>query len=373
MTRVFVLNSGSSSLKYQVIDVEGDDVVRSGVVERIGEPGRPADHGVAIEGVLGEVEGLGLDAVGHRVVHGGSRFATAVLVDDDVERAIEELSVLAPLHNPANLLGIRAARAALPDLPHVAVFDTAFHQTLPAAAYTVAIDRDLARRYGVRRYGFHGTSYRFVSGRAAELLDRPLESLRMIVLHLGNGASAAAIDHGRSIETSMGMTPLQGLVMGTRAGDLDPSALFHLHREAGLGFEELEDMLNRRSGLLGMSGSTDIRDVQRAESEGDEDAALALAVYRHRVRHYIGAYSAQLGGLDALVFTGGVGEHNVQFRRRVLAGLEFLGIAVDNERNERAGADALVISPEGAPVAVLVVPTNEELEIARQTRELLHA
>jgi acetate kinase len=291
------------------------------------------------------------------------------VIDDAVEQAIEELSALAPLHNPANLQGIRAARAVLPDVPHVAVFDTAFHRTIPAAAATYAIDAELAERYRVRRYGFHGTSHRYVSRAAAAFLGIPLERSKIIVLHLGNGASACAVDGGRSIETSMGMTPLEGLVMGTRSGDLDPAALFHLHRQAGLGFEELETMLNRDSGLKGLTGSGDMRDVQAAAAEGDERAEAALAVYRHRIRRYIGAYLAHLGGLDALVFTAGVGENNSLLRRRTLAGLEHLGLVVDPDRNEVPSKEARRISPDGAPVAVLVVPTNEELEIARQTVE----
>ncbi|MET4781155.1 acetate kinase [Glaciihabitans sp. UYNi722] len=373
MTQVFVVNSGSSSIKYQLIDVETEESVLSGLVERIGEPGSDVpDHEAGMRRVL---ETLGTEhqiaAVGHRVVHGGSLFDSATLITDGVEAQIDELSALAPLHNPANLLGIRAARQALPDVPHVAVFDTAFHQTLPPAAYTYAIDAELAAKHHVRRYGFHGTSHKYVSEQAARFLGRPLASLKIIVLHLGNGASVAAIDGGISVETSMGMTPLEGLVMGTRSGDIDPAALIHLHRQAGLGFDELDELLNRRSGLLGLTGNGDMRDVQDAASRGDEFAEAALAVYRHRVRRYIGAYIAHLGGLDALVFTAGVGENNALLRRRTLAGLEFLGIHVDNDRNELVSKQARHISPEGAPVAVLVIPTNEELEIARQTAALL--
>jgi acetate kinase len=284
-----------------------------------------------------------------------------------VLRQIEELSDLAPLHNPPNVLGIRAARAALPGLPQVAVFDTAFHQTLPHAAYTYAIESALAEEFGVRRYGFHGTSHKYVSEQTAIFLDRPLAELKTIVLHLGNGASVCAIDGGVSIETSMGMTPLEGLVMGTRSGDIDPAALIHLHRRAGLDFDQLDDLLNRKSGLLGMTGSGDMRDVQSAAVAGDRVAEDALAVYRHRIRRYIGAYIAHLGGLDALVFTAGVGENNSLLRRRTLAGLEFLGISVDPDRNELHSTAPRYISPDGSPVAVLVIPTNEELEIARQT------
>ncbi|TXN32471.1 acetate/propionate family kinase [Lacisediminihabitans profunda] len=368
MTQIFVVNSGSSSIKYQLVDLETEEAVLSGILERVGEPGSGIpDHEAGMRRVL-ETLGTGheITAVGHRVVHGGSLFSAAAIVTDEVEAEIAELSALAPLHNPANLLGIRAARHALPTVPHVAVFDTAFHQTLPPAAYTYAIDRELAERHGVRRYGFHGTSHKYVSQETARFLGRPLTDLKTIVLHLGNGASVSAIDGGVSVETSMGMTPLEGLVMGTRSGDIDAAVLIHLHRQAGLDFDELDTMLNRQSGLLGLTGNGDMRDVQEAASRGDEVAEGALAVYRHRIRRYIGAYIAHLGGLDALVFTAGVGENNALLRRRTLAGLEFLGIAVDVDRNELASRKARYISPDGAPVAVLVIPTNEELEIARQ-------
>lgn len=375
MSAVFVLNAGSSSLKYQLVDPVTGSVHASGSVERISEPGGPApDHETAVRAALGRLAAEGAEApvaVGHRVVHGGERFDRAVVVDADVESEIDRLARLAPLHNPANLAGIRAARIALPDVPHVAVFDTAFHRTIPDAAATYAIDADLAARHGIRRYGFHGTSHRYVSRAAAEFLDRPVEELKMIVLHIGNGASACAIDGGRSIETSMGMTPLEGLVMGTRSGDIDPAVLFHLHREAGLGFDDLEALLNGHSGLLGLTGHGDMRDVQAAALEGTDHAELALEVYRHRIRRYIGAYMAELGGLDAVVFTAGVGERDPLLRRRSLAGLEHLGIWVDVDRNELASTRARRISPEASPVAVLVVPTNEELEIARQTSVLI--
>lgn len=373
MSQIFVVNSGSSSIKYQLVDVETEEAVLSGLIEKIGEPGSDVpDHEAGMRKVL-ESLGTGHDiaAVGHRVVHGGAVFDAATLIDEEVERQIDELSALAPLHNPANLLGIRAAKKALPDVPQVAVFDTAFHHTLPAAAYTYAIDADLAAEHSVRRYGFHGTSHKYVSEQTALFLDRPLSELRTIVLHLGNGASVAAIDGGVSIETSMGMTPLEGLVMGTRSGDIDAAVLIHLHRQAGLDFDELDALLNRKSGLLGLTGSGDMRDVQENASNGDAVAEAALAVYRHRIRRYIGAYIAHLGGLDALVFTAGVGENNNLLRRRTLAGLEFLGINIDVDRNELHSKKARYISPEGSPVAVLVIPTNEELEIARQANALI--
>jgi acetate kinase len=369
MTEIFVVNSGSSSIKYQVVNVETGDAVVSGIIERIGEPGSEAKDHVA--GMKIALDALGRDhditAVGHRVVHGGTLFTEATVVTDEVEHQIEALSVLAPLHNPANLIGIRAARKALPHLAQVAVFDTAFHKTLQPDAYTYAIDADVASAHSIRRYGFHGTSHKYVSERAAEFLGRPLADTKTIVLHLGNGASACAVDGGESIDTSMGMTPLEGLVMGTRSGDLDPAILSYLHREAGFGFDELDKLLNGASGLLGLTGSGDMRDVQDAASKGDAKAEAALAVYRHRIRHYVGAYLAQLGRLDALVFTAGVGENSVALRGSALAGMDGLGISVDPARNAAKSRDARYISPEGARVAVLVIPTNEELEIARQT------
>jgi acetate kinase len=373
VTQIFVVNSGSSSIKYQLIDIETEAVALSGLIERIGEPGSSiADHEAGMRQVLDALGSTGqIVAVGHRVVHGGSMFDRATLVTDEVEMQIDELAALAPLHNPANLQGIRAAKKALPGVPQVAVFDTAFHQTLPPAAYTYAIDAELAEKHHVRRYGFHGTSHKYVSEQAALFLDRPIGELRTIVMHLGNGASVTAIDGGISVETSMGMTPLEGLVMGTRSGDIDAAVLIHLHRHAGLGFDDLDTLLNRESGLLGLTGTSDMRDVQDAASRGDSTAEAALAVYRHRVRRYIGAYIAHLGGLDALVFTAGVGENNVLLRRRTLAGLEFLGISVDHDRNELVSRKARYISPEGSPVAVLVIPTNEELEIARQVHALV--
>jgi len=284
-----------------------------------------------------------------------------------VEATIDELSALAPLHNPANLAGIRAARAAFPGVPNVAVFDTAFHQTIAADAHTYAIDADLAAQHGVRRYGFHGTSYQYVSRAAATLLGRPVEQTKLIVFHLGNGASVCAIDGGRSVDTSMGMTPLEGLVMGTRSGDLDPGAIFHLNREAGLSVAELDTLLNRRSGILGLSGHGDMRDLQTAIEAGDAASRLALDVYVHRLRHYLGAYLVELGGADAVVCTAGVGENSPEVRAETLAGLEGFGIAVDADRNAVRSREARLISPDSAAVAALVVPTNEELEIARQS------
>jgi acetate kinase len=364
MTRVFVVNAGSSSLKYEVVDAEASTSVTSGIVERVGVAGSDvADHAAALALALAEVDAATIDAVGHRVVHGGSVFVDATLIDDQVIAEIERLSVLAPLHNPPGLEGIRAARAALPDVPHVAVFDTAFHATLPPSAYTYAIDAAVAAEHGVRRYGFHGTSYAYVSARAAEMLGRPLESLRMIVAHLGNGASITAIAGGRSVDTSMGMTPLEGLVMGTRSGDIDPAVLLHLQRVGAFDAAGLDDLLNRRSGLLGLGGHSDMRDLLAASGPA---AALAVDVYVHRLRHYIGAYAAELGGVDALVFTAGVGENSAVIRARAVEGLSFLGLAVDADANTAEVDSARVISPRGSATAVLVVPTDEELQIARE-------
>lgn len=373
MSSVFVVNSGSSSLKYQLIDLQSGESRLSGLIERIGEPDSfIANHSDGMNVVLAKLGDVSdLVAVGHRVVHGGSEFDGATLITDEVEREIDALSRLAPLHNPANLLGIRAARKALPQVPHVAVFDTAFHQSMSPAAYSYAIPADIAREYKVRRYGFHGTSHKYVSEQAAMMLGKPLSEVRTIVLHLGNGASATAVDGGKSVDTSMGMTPLQGLVMGTRSGDIDPAVLVHLNRAAGMSITELDELLNRQSGLLGLTGMGDMRDVQDAAINGNEQAELALQVWRHRIRHYIGAYYAQLGGLDALVFTAGIGENNALLRRRALAGLSHLGIEIDNDRNELASRAARVISPAGAAVTVMVIPTNEELEIARQVEALV--
>ncbi|MGR2753390.1 acetate/propionate family kinase [Agromyces arachidis] len=391
MTAVLVVNSGSSSMKYQLVEVERGEALATGLVERIGQPsgrathtdaaGREfrddvaiADHDAAFAWMLQAFaeHGPSLEtqapvAVGHRVVQGGARFFEPTVVTELVKINIDELAVLAPLHNPANLAGIVAAERAFPSVPHVAVFDTAFHQTMPPEAYTYAIDAEVAARHRVRRYGFHGTSHRFVSRAAADFLGRPVEELKLIVLHLGNGASACAVDGGRSVETSMGMTPLEGLVMGTRSGDLDPAVLLHLQRRAGLDVDGVDDLLNKRSGILGLGGHADMRDLVAAAESGDERAGIALDVYAHRIRSYVGAYAAQLGRVDAIVFTAGVGENASDVRSRALAGLEGFGVVVDPARNAARGRGSRRISPEGAAVDVLVVPTDEELEIARQT------
>lgn len=402
MSVVLVINSGSSSLKYQLIEAERGEILASGLIERIGDAnGGHArhrnettgdggssleadvdvpDHAAAFDVMLEAfaAEGPSLEdrppiAVGHRVVQGGARFFEPTVITELVKINIDELSPLAPLHNPANLEGIEAAQRSFPDVPHVAVFDTAFHQTMPPAAFTYAIDRVVAAKHRVRRYGFHGTSHRYVSNGAAEFLGRPIEELRMIVLHLGNGASACAVSGGRSVETSMGMTPLEGLVMGTRSGDIDPAVLPYLQHRAGLDADGIDDLLNKRSGILGLGGHRDMRDLVAASEGGDEAATLALEVYTHRIRSYVGAYAAQLGRVDAIVFTAGVGENAAIVREWSLAGLEGFGVEVDVERNRERGSGARRISTDASRVAVLVVPTNEELEIARQTLAVVEA
>jgi acetate kinase len=353
VTRVFVLNVGSSTVKYALIDVADGRRLAGGLEDDVAAA--LADRPAVV-------------AVAHRVVHGGERFRAPVVVDDDVLAALHELAVLAPLHNPVNVAGIEDARRVWPDVPHVAVFDTAFHHTLPPHAFTYAVPREWATRHGVRRYGFHGTSYAYVSRTAARLLGRDLADTRLIVLHLGNGASAAAVAGGRSVDTSMGLTPLEGLVMGTRSGDVDPALVLHLRRTAGLSVDEIDDLLNTGSGMLALAGDSDMRAVHRRIAAGDADAVLALDVYCYRVRKYVGAYLAVLGGADAVVFTGGVGEHDAVVRAQSLAGLEGLGIAVDPVRNE---AGETTISPAGSAIPVLVVPTDEETEMATQAAALV--
>ncbi|MEU6776219.1 acetate kinase [Streptomyces sp. NPDC046759] len=395
-TRVLVLNSGSSSVKYQLLDMRDASRLAVGLVERIGEQtsrlqhtcvtsggtrehnGPIADHDAALKAVAEELsrDGLGLDspqlaAIGHRVVHGGMFFTEPTVVDDEVLAEIERLIPVAPLHNPANLTGIRTARALRPDLPQVAVFDTAFHTTMPESAARYAIDPRIADRHRIRRYGFHGTSHAYVSRRTARLLGKDPSEVNVIVLHLGNGASASAVERGRCVDTSMGLTPLEGLVMGTRSGDLDPAVIFHLARVGGMSMDEIDTLLNKRSGLFGLCGDNDMREIRRRIDEGDEEAALAFDIYIHRLKKYIGAYYAVLGKVDAVAFTAGVGENAAPVREAAIAGLEGLGLAVDPELNAvRCGA-ARLISPEGARVAVAVVPTDEELEIATQTYALV--
>jgi len=375
---VLVLNAGSSSLKYQLVRPESGEVRAGGVVERIGESGSDvADHSAALSEMTARLRGDGVDlddvplrAVGHRVVHGGPDFSEPVVIDDAVLERIRQLSALAPLHNPGAVIGIEAARRHY-DVPHVAVFDTAFFSSLPAAASTYAVPRDLAAKHAIRRYGFHGTSHQFVAQATAELLGRPLEDLRQVILHLGNGCSASAVRGGQAIETSMGLTPLQGLVMGTRSGDVDPGLHAYLAREAGLSLDEIDTLLNKKSGVLGLSGVNDFRELVERVEAGDGDAQLAFDVFVHRLKHYVGAYLAILGGADVLVFTAGIGQHSAPVRAAVADGLGELGIAVDASRNDDDSSGARVISPDGSRVVVAVVPTNEELAIARQTAELV--
>ncbi|MFD8258121.1 acetate kinase [Streptomyces griseoluteus] len=395
-TRVLVLNSGSSSLKYQLLDMRDSSRLAVGLVERIGEQtsrlrhtlvatgetrehsGPIADHETALKSVAEELtrDGLGLDspelaAIGHRVVHGGMFFTEPTVIDDSVLTEIERLIPVAPLHNPANLTGIRTATALRPDLPQVAVFDTAFHTSMPESSARYALDPKIADRYRIRRYGFHGTSHAYVSRETARLLGKAPEEVNVIVLHLGNGASASAVERGRCVDTSMGLTPLEGLVMGTRSGDLDPAVIFHLARVGDMSMDEIDTLLNKRSGLFGLCGDNDMREIRRRVDEGDEAAALAFDIYIHRIKKYIGAYYAVLGQVDAVAFTAGVGENAAAVRSASVAGLGGLGLAVDEELNAVRSDGARLISPASARVAVAVVPTDEELEIATQTYALV--
>lgn len=371
---VLVLNSGSSSLKYSLVRPDTGTSIVDGIVERIGEDGGVPDHEAALRAAFDAVVAggqnladLGLVAVGHRVVHGGPDLYRPTIVDDELIGQLRELAALAPLHNPPAVLGIEVARKVLPDLPHVAVFDTAFFHDLPAAAATYAIDRDIAARWRIRRYGFHGTSHEFISRQAAEFLGVQAASINQIVLHLGNGASASAIAGGRPVDTSMGMTPMEGLVMGTRSGDLDPGVISYLWRSAGMDIDEIETMLNRHSGMLGLGGEIDFRVVHERIAAGDEAAKLAYEVYIHRLRKYIGAYLAVLGHVDVITFTAGVGENDARVRRDALGGLASLGIELDERLNDAPLRKARRISAESSPITVLVVPTDEELAIARAT------
>ncbi|QYX77453.1 acetate kinase [Streptomyces akebiae] len=396
-TRVLVLNSGSSSVKYQLLDMRDSGRLAVGLVERIGEEnsrlkhtplttggasrertGPIADHEAALKAVAEELaaDGLGLDsaelaAIGHRVVHGGQSFTEPTVIDDTVLAEIERLIPVAPLHNPANLTGIRTARALRPDLPQVAVFDTAFHTTMPESAARYAIDVETADAYRIRRYGFHGTSHAYVSRATAELLGKDPSEVNVIVLHLGNGASASAVEGGRCVDTSMGLTPLEGLVMGTRSGDMDPAVIFHLMRVGGMSTDEIDTLLNKKSGLIGLCGDNDMREIRRRIDGGDERAKLAFDIYIHRLKKYIGAYYAVLGRVDAVAFTAGVGENAAPVREAALAGLAGLGLAVDGDLNAVRSDEPRLISPAGARVAVAVVPTDEELEIATQTYTLV--
>jgi acetate kinase len=370
---VLVINSGSSSLKFQLVDPESGVERAGGGIQQIGEPSsRVADHEEALRLAFQQLAEAGIDlqsrdllAVGHRVVHGGKHFYRPTVLDDARIAELDKLSELAPLHNPPAVQGIKVARKLLPDVVHIAVFDTAFFHNLPAAAATYAIDRELAERWEIRRYGFHGTSHRYVSEQAAAFLDRPLDRLNQIILHLGNGASASAIAGGRPVDTSMGLTPLEGLVMGTRSGDVDPGVISYLWRRANMSVENIESMLNNRSGVWGLAGERDFRRLHQMIESGDSSAQLAYDVFIHRLRKYIGAYLAVLGHTDVLTFTAGIGENDALVRRDAVAGMSELGIIIDDDRNLSDEGGARRISTDDSRVAVLVVPTNEELAIAR--------
>ncbi|MGO1383387.1 MAG: acetate/propionate family kinase [Arachnia sp.] len=388
---ILLLNCGSSSIKYQLLQTDTEEASAVGIVQRIGQPGSTLDHEVgsdefhldqdfenhtqAVAAVVGMFESQGpslegVIAVGHRTVHGGSTFQKSVRIDDAVIAALHELSDLAPLHNPPGIAGIEAAMRVLPDVPHVAIFDTAFFSTLPPEAYTYALDRDVAREYGIRKYGFHGTSHQYVSQQAAVFLDRPLDELKTIVCHLGNGASISAVDAGVAVETSMGLTPLQGLVMGTRSGDVDPG----LHKflgSKGMTLADIDGFLNKSSGMLGLCGFTDMRDVVSEIAAGNKDAALALDVYVHRLVSYIGAYMAVMGGVDALCFTAGVGENAADVRGPVIERLAAFGFELDTDANKKRSKVAREISTPASKVRVLVIPTNEELAMARETLSVI--
>ncbi|MEK8129775.1 acetate kinase [Paenibacillus filicis] len=395
---VLVINAGSSSLKFQLYNMENEAVLAKGKVERIGmdsailtyEPEGKQDirevreileHTTAIRrvldmlahpefGVLKSVRDI--QAVGHRVVHGGESFSSSVLVDDRVKQEIKRLFDLAPLHNPAHMLGIQAVETNMPGVPQAVVFDTAFHQTMPSAAYLYPIPMVLYKKHKIRRYGFHGTSHAYVSERAAAYLGRPIEELKLVTCHIGNGASCAAVLHGKSVDTSMGMTPLEGLMMGTRSGDIDPAIVPFAMSKEELTLSEVNSMLNKHSGLMAISGiSSDMREVTQAMQDGDKNAALAFEMYEYRLRKCIGAYAAAMNGIDAIVFTAGVGENSAALRAAVCRNLTFLGLRLDEEANARRSQEDRMISTADSRVQVLVVPTNEELVIARDTYELI--
>ena len=393
---ILVINCGSSSLKYQLINSETEGVLAKGLCERIGIDGmltyQPEGgekekseiamptHTEAINAVLaaltneksGVIKSLSeVGAVGHRVVHGGEKFTSSCLINDESMKAIEECNDLAPLHNPANLIGIRACQELMPGVPMVAVFDTAFHQTMPDVAYTYGIPYEYYEKYKVRRYGFHGTSHSYVSKRTAEIVGKPYDQMKIIVCHLGNGASISAVNCGKSVDTSMGLTPLEGLVMGTRSGDLDPAIIDFVGKKEGLSLDEMNEVLNKKSGMLGISGvSSDGRDLEAAAETGNKRAQLALDVFDYRVIKYIGAYAAAMNGVDAIAFTAGIGENNIKMRKDVCSSLTYLGVKLDEEKNNVRG-DERIISADDSKVQVLLVPTNEELAIARETLALV--
>ncbi|MEJ8765562.1 acetate kinase [Oceanobacillus sp. HCA-5259] len=392
MKNVLAINAGSSSLKFQLIEMPKEKVSAIGVVERIGLPdsifqieanGKKdktvqdiVNHEVAVKMLLEALIKKGviqsydeIDAVGHRVVHGGEYFSDSVLITDEVIETIEKVSELAPLHNPANLTGIRAFKEILPNVPMVAVFDTAFHQTMPKSSYLYSLPENYYTDYGIRKYGFHGTSHKYVSERAAELIGAPLESLRLISCHIGNGASVTAIQGGESIDTSMGFTPLAGVTMGTRSGDIDPALIPYIMEKTGKSADEVINVLNKESGMLALSGfSSDLRDIEE-QSETNERAALALTVFAERIHKYLGSYAAKMSGVDAIIFTAGVGENSDTIREKILTGLEFMGVYWDPKRNDVRGKEQFINYPH-SPVKVIVIPTNEEVMIARDTIRL---
>jgi acetate kinase len=394
--KVLVVNCGSSSIKYQFLNMENEAVLAKGLVERIGLEGAilthqpegkdkvviKADipnHSVGIKLVLnaltdakhGVISSMSeINAVGHRVVHGGEKFASSVLISPAVKEAIIENYAMAPLHNPPNMLGINACEELMPGVPEVAVFDTAFHQTMPKHAYLYGLPYEAYEKYGLRKYGFHGTSHKYVSQRGAEMMGRPIGDLKIITCHLGNGASITAVKHGKSVDTTMGFTPLEGLVMGTRCGEIDPAIIPFLMKKEGFTPEQIDSYLNKKSGVLGISGiSSDFRDIENAAEGGNERARLALEIFAYKVRRFIGAYAAVMNGVDAIVFTAGLGENGIDMRDRICNGLEYLGTRIDPARNNIRGKEA-EISAEGSKVKLLVVPTNEELVIARDTKEI---
>ncbi|KPN15934.1 acetate kinase [Bacillus australimaris] len=393
MSKIIAINAGSSSLKFQLFDMPEETVLTKGLVERIGmdnsiftisvdgekktEVTDIPDHAVAVKMLLEKLTEFNIikdfneiDGVGHRVVHGGEKFSDSVLLTDEVINDIDQLSELAPLHNPANVVGIKAFKQILPDVPAIAVFDTAFHQTMPEQSYLYSLPYDYYKNFGIRKYGFHGTSHKFVTERAAELLGRPLEELRLISCHLGNGASIAAVEGGKSIDTSMGFTPLAGVAMGTRSGNIDPALIPFIMEKTGHTAEEVLSTLNKKSGLLGVSGlSSDLRDIEEATEEGNDRAEVALDIFASRIHKYIGSYAARMNGVDAIIFTAGIGENSSEVRARVLRGLEFMGVYWDPSLNNMRGEEAFISYPH-SPVKVIVIPTNEEVMIARDVMRL---
>lgn len=393
MSKIIAINAGSSSLKFQLFDMPEETVLTKGLVERIGmdnsiftisvdgekktEVTDIPDHAVAVKMLLEKLiefhiikDFNEIDGVGHRVVHGGEKFSDSVVLTDEVINDIDQLSELAPLHNPANVVGIKAFKQILPDVPAIAVFDTAFHQTMPEQSYLYSLPYDYYKNFGIRKYGFHGTSHKFVTERAAELLGRPLEELRLISCHLGNGASIAAVEGGKSIDTSMGFTPLAGVAMGTRSGNIDPALIPFIMEKTGHTAEEVLSTLNKKSGLLGVSGlSSDLRDIEEATEEGNDRAEVALDIFASRIHKYIGSYAARMNGVDAIIFTAGIGENSSEVRARVLRGLEFMGVYWDPSLNNMRGEEAFISYPH-SPVKVIVIPTNEEVMIARDVMRL---